>query len=310
MAATGLNDYNQEPPVPGSYMGNHAMQMCKYGLEVMRRMRGKRAVLNKNKYGKLEPMTMRFGVHSGAAVAGVIGYSNFSYDLWGDAVHTANQMESSGQVGKLHVSESTYQMIKMDFDCTRRYKSEKDPDCPEFPFPTYFVNAHKPGCGRSRRKRSTRSSRRPSVRTARGHARHDYTAISGQPQQHPPRPQKFLGKNRSTSKTPESAPAGQEERPSMAQRCISESWRLLHGGGRGSSASAPVAKAGSKPEENENLRQLHPEQTRSGRERDRLTCRNTYMNRSGLLYQEQIPNNNVVYSNNKVMPHTTTAAKS
>ena len=55
---------------------------------------------------------MRLGIHTGPIVAGIVGVKKFQYDIWGDTVNTASRMESNGEVGKVNVSESTYQIIK------------------------------------------------------------------------------------------------------------------------------------------------------------------------------------------------------
>ena len=52
-------------------------------------------------------LAMRIGVHSGSAVAGVIGKKKFVYDLWGDAVNTAQRMESHGFANEVHISDAT-----------------------------------------------------------------------------------------------------------------------------------------------------------------------------------------------------------
>ena len=59
---------------------------------------------------------MRIGINSGPVVAGVIGHSKFSYDLWGSAVNTASRMESTSMPGKIQVSPSTFEQIKDHFD--------------------------------------------------------------------------------------------------------------------------------------------------------------------------------------------------
>jgi adenylate cyclase len=51
-------------------------------------------------------LQIRIGIHCGPATAGIIGDTRFSYDVWGDAVNTASRMESSGEPGRIHVSES------------------------------------------------------------------------------------------------------------------------------------------------------------------------------------------------------------
>jgi class 3 adenylate cyclase len=57
------------------------------------------------------PVVARVGVASGPAVAGVIGAHKFSYDLWGDTVNTASRMESHGTAGRVHVADSTRQLL-------------------------------------------------------------------------------------------------------------------------------------------------------------------------------------------------------
>jgi guanylate cyclase len=46
----------------------------------------------------------------------------FAYDLWGDAVNTASRMESHGTGGEIQITQSTYELIKDDFECEPRGK--------------------------------------------------------------------------------------------------------------------------------------------------------------------------------------------
>ncbi len=57
---------------------------------------------------------MRLGIHTGPVVAGIVGVKKFQYDIWGDAVNTASRMESSGEVGYVNISQTTYELIKDD----------------------------------------------------------------------------------------------------------------------------------------------------------------------------------------------------
>jgi class 3 adenylate cyclase len=55
---------------------------------------------------------IRIGIHTGPVVAGIVGVKKFQYDIWGDTVNTASRMESSGEVGHVNISESTYERVK------------------------------------------------------------------------------------------------------------------------------------------------------------------------------------------------------
>jgi len=62
--------------------------------------------------GARETFRVRLGIHSGSAIAGVVGINKLAYDLWGPAVNLASQMESSGLVGGIQVSSPTYNLLE------------------------------------------------------------------------------------------------------------------------------------------------------------------------------------------------------
>ena len=62
-----------------------------------------------------QPLEMRIGIHTGTVVAGIVGTSKFSYDLWGDVVNVASRYESSSAPGKIHISESVKIRLADDF---------------------------------------------------------------------------------------------------------------------------------------------------------------------------------------------------
>lgn len=62
--------------------------------------------------GPLGPFSLRVGIHSGPVVAGVIGTTKFAYDLWGETVNLAAEMESYGLPGSIQVTAATYQRLR------------------------------------------------------------------------------------------------------------------------------------------------------------------------------------------------------
>jgi len=66
------------------------------------------------------PVHLRIGLHTGPAIAGVIGQRKFSFDVWGNTVNIANRMESHGESGKVHISENVANALKGKFALIER----------------------------------------------------------------------------------------------------------------------------------------------------------------------------------------------
>jgi class 3 adenylate cyclase len=68
--------------------------------------------------------SVQVGIHSGSAIAGIIGHKTVQYDLCGDAVNTAARMCSASLPDHVHVSEATYELVRHRFGAVCR--GEKD----------------------------------------------------------------------------------------------------------------------------------------------------------------------------------------
>ncbi|MFL6816975.1 MAG: adenylate/guanylate cyclase domain-containing protein [Bradyrhizobium sp.] len=78
--------------------GGHAEDVANMALDILEVTRNLGAELQ-------DELAVRVGIHTGPAVAGVIGTRKLFYDVWGDTVNTASRMESHGSAGKIQVTE-------------------------------------------------------------------------------------------------------------------------------------------------------------------------------------------------------------
>ncbi len=99
MAAGGI-------PIPDSRSTAHAVKAA-LGMQQFMKKRAQ----YRSQQG-LPSFQMRAGIHVGPIVAGIVGVRKFQYDIWGDTVNLASRMESSGQTGKVNVSQKTYEILK------------------------------------------------------------------------------------------------------------------------------------------------------------------------------------------------------
>lgn len=115
-------------PIPND---RHAKNAVNASLEIL-------SYIQQRKKDNPNALDIRIGIHSGPIIAGIVGVKKFAYDIWGDTVNTAARMEQNSALGKLNVSEATYNLIKNDFTFEYRGKIEtKGKGALEM----YFVNS-------------------------------------------------------------------------------------------------------------------------------------------------------------------------
>jgi class 3 adenylate cyclase len=80
---------------------DHAVMAVRAGLSLVQ-------LVNAFNMRNNEDIQMRIGIHTGRVMAGVVGKERMQFDIFGDNVNIASRFESSGEVGKVNVSQSTY----------------------------------------------------------------------------------------------------------------------------------------------------------------------------------------------------------
>ncbi|CAF4082159.1 unnamed protein product, partial [Rotaria magnacalcarata] len=59
-----------------------------------------------------QPFPIKIGFHSGSAVGGIVGAKNFQYCLFGDTINTASRITTTGEPGRVHVSDTSYALLR------------------------------------------------------------------------------------------------------------------------------------------------------------------------------------------------------
>lgn len=111
----------------------HLRNLAQFALEALRLMEGMR-------YPDARPVRIRMGMHTGTAVAGVIGQEKFAYDIWGDAVNVASRMQILSEAGRILVTQDVYTRLRQEFRFEQRGVIEVKG---KGPMMTYFLTAKK-----------------------------------------------------------------------------------------------------------------------------------------------------------------------
>ncbi|XP_009883380.1 PREDICTED: adenylate cyclase type 7 [Charadrius vociferus] len=115
MAAAGLSvtpgqENNQDKERQHAHIGI----MVEYGIALMSKLDG----INRHSFNNFR---LRIGINHGPVIAGVIGARKPQYDIWGNTVNVASRMESTGELGKIQVTEETSKVLQeLGYSCECR----------------------------------------------------------------------------------------------------------------------------------------------------------------------------------------------
>ncbi|XP_008113834.1 adenylate cyclase type 7 isoform X1 [Anolis carolinensis] len=79
--------------------------MVEFAMALMTKLDG----INRHSFNNFR---LRVGINHGPVVAGVIGARKPQYDIWGNTVNVASRMESTGELGKIQVTEETCKILE------------------------------------------------------------------------------------------------------------------------------------------------------------------------------------------------------
>ncbi|KAJ0001999.1 hypothetical protein NQD34_001795 [Periophthalmus magnuspinnatus] len=115
MAAAGLSgtpgqENNQDPDRQNAQIGI----MVEFAIALIGKLDG----INRHSFNNFR---LRVGINHGPVIAGVIGARKPQYDIWGNTVNVASRMESTGELGKIQVTEETSSVLdKLGYSCECR----------------------------------------------------------------------------------------------------------------------------------------------------------------------------------------------
>ncbi|XP_077144334.1 adenylate cyclase type 7 [Ranitomeya variabilis] len=115
MAATGLTvapgqENKQDQEKQNAQIGI----TLEYAMALMQKLDG----INRHSFNNFR---LRVGINHGPVIAGVIGARKPQYDIWGNTVNVASRMESTGELGKIQVTEETCRILEgLGYSCECR----------------------------------------------------------------------------------------------------------------------------------------------------------------------------------------------
>ncbi|GLH05186.1 Adenylate cyclase type 2 [Gryllus bimaculatus] len=108
MAASGLDPGRRDSLIsnPEEQTSEHIVPvLVKFAARMMQ-------TLQRINEEKKHTFKLRIGISHGPVTAGVVGAQKPLYDVWGDAVNMASRMDSTGESGKIQVTEETAKILE------------------------------------------------------------------------------------------------------------------------------------------------------------------------------------------------------
>lgn len=101
VAATGLPSARED----------HAVAMASFARRCLESMLDVVSQLETSLGPGTADLGMRFGIHSGNVIGGVLRGAKSRYQLFGDTINTASRIEASSEKNKIHLSEQTAELL-------------------------------------------------------------------------------------------------------------------------------------------------------------------------------------------------------
>lgn len=114
MAAAGLSAPSGHENQDLERKHVHIGVLVEFSMALMSKLDG----INRHSFNSFR---LRVGINHGPVIAGVIGARKPQYDIWGNTVNVASRMESTGELGKIQVTEETCTILQgLGYSCECR----------------------------------------------------------------------------------------------------------------------------------------------------------------------------------------------
>ncbi|XP_041063780.1 adenylate cyclase type 8-like [Carcharodon carcharias] len=111
---------------------DHAHCCVQLGLGMIRAIR-------KIRLSYQSDIDMRIGIHSGFVLCGVLGLRKWQFDVWSLDVNIADMIETTGEPGRIHISEATLNCLGNEYETEEAYGQERSDFLRMYRIKTFFI---------------------------------------------------------------------------------------------------------------------------------------------------------------------------